>query len=132
MRAHASATFSIAGWDEDPYAELEDGAKFTRATVKKTFRGEVEGEATLVYLMFYDAGGVATFTGLEHFVGRIGERAGSFVMQRQGNSSSGVVWETFSIVPDSATGDLRGLRGAGRIALTGHAEEYPFELDYEL
>lgn len=76
--------------------------------------------------------GVATFTGLEHFVGRLGERAGSFVMQRQGDSASGVVWETFSVVPDSATGDLRGMCGAGRVALPEHAETYPFELDYEI
>jgi hypothetical protein len=43
-----------------------------------------------------------------------------------------VVWETFSIVPGSGSGERRGLRGAGRAALPDHAEAYPFELDYEI
>jgi hypothetical protein len=44
---------------------------------------------------------------------------------------SGQAKESYSVVPGSGTGGLRGLRGDGSSAL-GHGTEYPFMLDYEL
>jgi len=131
MKKTANARFAINSWDEKPYSEGPDQPKLTRATVIKTFTGDIEGEGRVEYLMMYRTDGSATFVGLERIVGRIGARAGSFVLQRSGVFESGQAKESYSVVPGSATDDLRGLAGDGSSAV-GHGTEFPFVLSYEL
>jgi hypothetical protein len=127
----ANARFAIKNWDEKPYSEGPDLPKLTRASVTKTFTGDIEGESHLEYLMMYRSDGSATFVGLERVVGRIGDKKGSFVLQRTGVFEGGQAKETYTVVAGSATGDLSGLRGEGRSSV-GHGMEHPFALDYEL
>ncbi len=127
----ANARFAIKSWDEKPYSEGPDLPKLTRAGVTKTFTGDFEGEGQVEYLMMYRSDGSASFVGLERFVGRIAGRTGTFVLQRTGVFESGQARESYSVIPGSATGELRGLRGDGNSAV-GHGTEYPFVLNYEL
>jgi len=122
--------FVIKKWDEQPYCESEGLPKLTRASVQKTFTGEIEGEGTVEYLMMYRSDGSATFVGLERVSGRIAGRAGTFVLQRTGVFESGLAKESYSVVPGSGTGELRGLRGEGGSAV-GHGMEHPFALNYD-
>ena len=131
MKNRANARFAIKNWDEKPYSEGPDLPKLTRATVTKTFTGDIEGEGHVEYLMMYRSDGSATFLGLERISGRIGGRTGSFVLQRTGVFEGGQAKESYSVLPGSATGDLRGLAGTGTSAV-GHGMEHPFVLDYEL
>lgn len=128
---HAKARFAIKSWDEKPYSEGEDLPKLTRASVAKTFTGDLEGEGQVEYLMMYRADGSAAFVGLERVVGHIGGKAGSFVLQRTGVFEAGQARESYSVVPGSGTGELRGLRGKGASSV-GHGMEHPFTLEYEL
>ncbi|HZM25863.1 MAG TPA: DUF3224 domain-containing protein, partial [Gemmatimonadales bacterium] len=84
MKKRASARFTIKNWDEKAVSEGPDLPKLSRATVTKTFTGDIEGESQVEYLMLYRSDGSATFVGLERVVGRVAERAGSFVLQRTG------------------------------------------------
>jgi hypothetical protein len=127
----ATARFAITSWDEKPYSEGPEQPKLTRASVAKNFTGDIEGEGSVEYLMMYRADGSASFVGLERFVGRIEGRTGSFVLQRSGAFDGGVAKEEYSVIPGSATGELRGLEGNGTTALA-HGTEYSFTLDYEL
>jgi hypothetical protein len=130
MSKHATATFEVKSWNEKPYNEIEGGPKLTRASVTKSFHGDIEGHGAVEYLMMYRDNGTASFVGLERVVGRIGDRSGTFVLQHVGTFESGaakVIWE---VVPGSGTGDLRGLRGAGGFAST-QAQRYPIKLDYD-
>ena len=127
----ANARFTIKSWDEKPYGEGPDLPKLTRATVTKTFTGDIAGEGQVEYLMMYRGDGSATFVGLERIVGQVAGKAGSFVLQRSGVFENGVAKETYLVIPGSGTGDLRGLRGEGTTAL-GHGTEYSFALSYEL
>ena len=131
MKNRANARFAITNWDEKPYSDGQDLPKLTRASVTKTFTGDIEGEGQVEYLMLYAADGWATFVGLERVVGRVAGKAGSFVLQRQGAFEDGRATETYSVVAGSATGELRGLRGEGASSV-GHGLEHPFVLDYEL
>lgn len=131
MTKRANARFAIKSWDEQPYSEGKDLPKLTRARVIKIFTGDIEGEGQVEYLMMYRSDGSATFVGLERIVGRIGDRTGSFVLQRSGVFESGKATESYSVIPGSASGDLRGLRGDGSSAV-GHGTEHPFVLNYEL
>jgi hypothetical protein len=131
MKQSATARFAIKSWDEKPYSEAQDLPRLTRASVTKTLSGDIEGEGQTEYLMMYRSDGTASFVGLERVVGRIGGRTGAFVLQRIGVFENGQAKESYSVVPGSATGELRGLRGDGRSAV-GHGTEHPFTLDYDL
>lgn len=127
----ANARFAIKSWDEKAYSEGQDLPRLTRASVTKRFSGDIEGEGQVEYLMMYRSDGSATFVGLERVSGRIGAQTGTFVLQRTGVFEDGQAKESYSVIPGSATGQLRGLRGEGTSAV-GHGTEHPFMLDYEL
>lgn len=130
MSERARATFQVKGWDEKPYSETGEGLRLTRATVTKTFSGDIEGEGSVEYLMVHRADGSADFVGHELVVGRIGDRSGSFVLQHRGTFDGGTAKATWLVVPGSGTGELSGLRGEGGFE-SAHAEEYAITLDYE-
>jgi len=131
MKQTANGRFAIKSWDEKPYSEGPDLPKLTRATVKKTFTGDIEGEGQVEYLMMYRSDGSATFIGLERITGSVAGKAGTFVLQRTGVFEDGQAKESYSVVPGSATGELHGLRGEGTSSV-GHGMEHPFTLSYEL
>jgi hypothetical protein len=131
MKRTANARFAIKGWDEKPYSEAQGLPKLTRATVSKTFSGDIEGESQVEYLMMYRSDGSASFVGLERVVGRLNDKSGSFVLQRVGTFEGGQAKESYSVVSGSGTGELRTLRGEGTSSI-GHGSEHPFTLTYEL
>jgi hypothetical protein len=131
MKKSANARFAIQSWNEKPYSEGQDLPRLSRASVTKTFTGDIEGEGQVEYLMMYRSDGSATFVGLERVVGRIGGKTGTFVLQRIGVFENGQARESYSVIPGSATGELQGLRGDGSSAV-GHGMEHPFSLSYDL
>ena len=131
MTRSANARFAIKSWDEKPYSEGQDRPKLTRASVAKTYTGDIEGEAQVEYLMMYRSDGTASFVGLEQVVGRIGGKTGTFVLQRTGVFEGGQAKESYFVIPGSGTGELQGLAGDGSSSV-GHGMEHPFTLSYEL
>lgn len=131
MKKSANARFAVKSWDEKAYDEGQDRPRLTRASVTKTYTGDIEGEGQVEYLMMYRGDGSATFVGLERVVGRIGGKTGSLVLLRTGIFESGQARESYSVIPGSATGELHGLLGEGNSAV-GHGMEHPFTLTYEL
>jgi len=129
MTSHATGTFKTTSWDEKPYAELEGAPKLTHAHVITSYQGDFEGEGTGDSLMFYGNEGTATYFGFERVVGRLAGRSGSFVLQGAGTWKDGVATTTWSVVPGSATGELKGLRGEGGYE-AGAEMEIPYRLHY--
>jgi hypothetical protein len=129
MSSQASATFELKSWQEKPVQELDGGGKLTRASIVKAYQGDLEGSATLEYVMFYRADGTADFVGLEHVVGRIAGKSGSFVLRHIGTFEGGKATVSCSVVPGSGTGDLQGFCGNAGFAV-GHQDRYPITLDY--
>jgi hypothetical protein len=131
MTTRATGTFEIDSWDEEPYDELE-GTKLARARVAKTFHGDVEGTSTTDLLLAYGAEeGSAAYVGFERVVGSIHGRSGSFVLHHTATSSPEGRSATWSVVPDTGTGGLLGLRGEAEISV-GLGGEHSFALDYDL
>lgn len=131
VKKTANARFAIKSWDEKPYSEGEGLPRLTRAIVTKAYTGDIEAEAQVDYLMTYLSDGSASFVGLERVVGRIGEKTGTFVLQRIGAFEGGLAKETYAVIAGSATGELQGLEGNGSSEV-GHGMEHPFALTYEL
>ena len=129
MPTRAVTTFEITAWDETTYAEPTDGPKLSRATVRKTFQGDLTGESTAELLMSQAPDGAAGYVAMERVVGRIGERSGSFDVQHcatQGGADPQAFW---FVVPGSGTGDLRGLRGT--VTYQHDERGATFTLDYD-
>jgi hypothetical protein len=130
MSDQAATTFQVKQWEEKPIEGMEGGPKLTRASISKSYRGDIEGEGSLEYLMIHREDGSANFVGLERVVGRVGGRTGSFVLQHTGSFEGGTAKATWFVVEGSGTGELRGLRGEGGFA-SAHAEHYPITFNYE-
>ncbi len=128
---HGASKFEVTKWDEKPYYEKEGEPKLTRASVEKTFRGDIEGKSTLEYVMAYAPNGMTSFVGIEHVQGRLGKRSGSFVIQHTGTDDGQEATGTWHVVPGSATGELAGLKGEGQFKADRNDTNYAFEMDYD-
>jgi Protein of unknown function (DUF3224) len=126
MSTRATGTFDVDSWEQEPYDD-RDGVQLARARVTKTFHGQIDAQSTAELLL----AGAQAYVGLERIVGRIHDRSGSFVLQHSASQSGGAQTASWSIVPESGTGELLGLRGEARIVVEpdgGHT----FTLDYDL
>lgn len=125
MTTQATGTFEIKSWEEQPYDEIDGGAKLARARVIDAFHGDIEGEGTAECLIAYGADGSACFAQVERVVGRLGDRAGSFVLQVSGTYAGQTAKGTWFVVPGAGTEELRGLRGEG--VFVAHHGPHPIE-----
>ena len=64
MDKHVSADFEIGAWDENPFDEAVGVAKLTRASVTKTYIGDIDATSTTEWLMAYEPDKSARFVGL--------------------------------------------------------------------
>ena len=111
----ARGSFTIDSWDEEPYAETDGGGKLTRASVKQSFAGDIEGEGETEWLMCYRPDQTADFVGLGRVVGSVGDRSGSLVLESTGTFDGKEAKGPLAIVPGSGTGDLKGIAGEGEL-----------------
>jgi hypothetical protein len=130
MSQKTEATFTIDSWDENTQESFDGGRKITHASVRKTYRGGIQGHGWLESVMAYGDDGTATFVGLERVTGRLGTLSGSFVLRHIGRFESGVARAKLRVLPGSATGDLVGLRGEGEFAVA-EPQEYLFSFEYK-
>jgi uncharacterized protein DUF3224 len=127
----AKGNRELKKWEEKTYSETQGGPKLTTSTVVNSLHGDIEGEATLEYVMIYFADGSATCIGLEQVTGRLGSRSGSFVLRHEGKFENMTAKISFTVVPGSGTGELKGIRGEGHFATQGHTAPYTFDYSFE-
>ena len=128
----AVGKFEIKDWKEMPYQEFGDGCKLTRASVTQTFRGDIEGDGSVEWLMYYHSDGTAEIVGLQRFVGTLGGRQGSFVLETRGRFDGVEAKGSWFVIDGSGTDQLKGVRGHGTFVAphgpTAHITlEYGFE-----
>jgi len=116
-------------WDGKPAADVP-APKTTVARDSATMAGEIEGAVAERWLMSYAADGTARFVGLTHVTGTVAGRTGTFVLQHAGRFDADGLHSDFTVVPDSGTGELSGISGAGTITYTG-PEEGPTRYTFE-
>jgi hypothetical protein len=125
VSTQATGTFKIDAWDEQPYAD-----KLTRAQVKATYSGDIEGQGETEWLMCYREDKTADFVGFQRIVGRVGERSGSFVFESTGAFDGKEAAGPITIVRGSGTGDLAGITGSGTFSAPMGGEP-SVSLDYD-
>jgi hypothetical protein len=136
MSTRATIPFEVTGWNETPWDEPTEGPRLARATVRKVFRGDLEGESVAELLLCHypaDFSAGAGYVASERITGRLGGRTGTFVLQHSGLSGGAGDAADGSIVghvvPGSGTGELAGLRGTARITQAPDGK-HTLTLDY--
>ena len=131
MGNRAVAPFTIEGWEEDVYDE-RPGARLSRTRITKTFTGDFAGTSEVSALMCAGAvEGSAAYVGFERFTGSLHGRTGTFVLHHTASGSGGRRGGSWTIVPDTGTGELTGLSGTGEISVDEDGA-HTLVLEYEL
>lgn len=115
-----SGTYTPTKWDEVDYLIVSESIKSTRASVEFQFVGDIEGLATVEYLMFYTSfdpahlhESQAHYVGQIRIIGTLQGKAGSFALNDSGTFSAGVANSRIEIIPRSGTGELSEISGEG-------------------
>ena len=115
---------------EPPYLE-QDGLNLNRNVVSKTFHGEMAGTSEAQMLAAFTATpGSAGYVAIEHFVGSVNGKSGSFVMQHSGTMNRGDAQLTVGIVPDSGSGELTGI--SGTLDIENDDGQHSYVLNYAI
>jgi Protein of unknown function (DUF3224) len=125
VSTQAKGTFKIDSWDEQPYAD-----RLSRAQVKATYSGDIEGQGETEWLMCYREDKTADFVGFQRIVGRLGGRSGSFVFESTGAFDGKEATGPLAIVQGSGTGELEGIVGQGTLSAPMGGEP-SVSLDYD-
>lgn len=131
MEHKAVAPFTIEGWEEAAYDE-RPGARLSRTRITKTFTGDFAGTSEAETLMCVaPVEGSAAYVGFERLAGSLHGRAGTFVLHHTASGSGGQRGGSWTIVPDTGTGELTGITGAGEIVVA-EGGAHTLMLVYEL
>ncbi len=126
----ASGPFEVKLTPQPPTTGLEP-ARLGRQTIDKRFHGELEAYSLGEMLSVAgEVPGSAGYVAIERVEGRLHGRQGSFVLQHHGVMDRGVPTLSVTVVPDSGSGELAGLRGTMQIRIEQGQHTYHFE--YEL
>jgi hypothetical protein len=131
MSTHLEGVFEVTSWSEEQVGGPEGAAKVTTTGIGQRLTGGIEAETRWDMVMTYRDDGTADFVGYQRLQGRIGDKAGTFVLQGLGEFDGKEARTRLVVVPGCSTGDLTGLRGSG-LAVAPMGSTGTFSLDYEL
>jgi hypothetical protein len=126
----ASGTFDVSlkplPMDNDPGSPL-----LGRMSIDKQFHGDLDGASKGQML----TGGTiiknsAGYVAIERVIGALKGRKGSFILQHTGEMNRGEPSLVITVVPDSGTDQLEGLKGTMKIDID--AGKHSYNLDYVL
>lgn len=130
---HVSGPFdvkTIPQKADNPHAEA---AKIGRMALDKKFQGALDATSHGEMLgAMSDVQGSGGYVALERVTGTLDGHSGSFVLQHSSTMTRGVPKQSIFVVPDSGTGDLKGLTGTMTIRFeSGGAHFYDFNYAIE-
>ena len=133
MTSHAKGPFDVKLAPQSlAFDDSDDGAARGRMSLDKHFHGDLEAVSKGEMLTaMTGTQGSAGYVAIERVTGTLGGKRGSFILQHTGTMDRGAPQLVITVVPDSGTDDLVGLRGTMTIDVAaGGAHSYGF--DYTL
>ena len=123
-----SGTFNVHMEPLETTLPAEEGVQLARMRLDKTYQGELDASSAGEMLSAVtDVPGSAGYVALERVVGTLSGLSGRFVLQHSGTMSGGESHLLLEVVPDSGTGQLKGLRGQMGIRIEDGQHHYDFE-----
>jgi len=125
MTNRASGTFEVKMSPQDQGADMPVG----RMMIDKQFQGDLVGTSKGQMLMASSDSvkNSAGYVAIEKVTGTLDGRRGSFYLQHNGVMTRGVGELTITVIPDSGTEQLVGLRGKMNIIIAEGKHSYEFE-----
>jgi hypothetical protein len=132
MTTRAIGTFEVTMNPEPPY-DSNEGASIGRVSIKKQFSGDLQATSTveMIGARSVQVKGSAGYVAIERVVGKLHGKNGSFVLQHSGTMTRGKGELHVTVVPDSGTGELKGLAGRMTIEITDGNHAYGFEYSFD-
>jgi Protein of unknown function (DUF3224) len=132
MSERAAGSFDVKVTSQKPDTQVARAANLGRLTIDKRFHGDLEGTGKGEMLATQtDVPGSAGYVALERVTGKLRGRSGGFVLQHSATMTRGTPVSTITVVPDSGTGELRGI--SGRMTVTVAADgTHSYEFDYRI
>jgi hypothetical protein len=129
----AAGSFDVKVTPQKPDTQIARAANLSRLTIDKRFHGDLEGISKGEMLATQsDVPGSAGYVAMERVTGKLNGRSGSFVLQHSATMTRGTAASTIVVVPDSGSGELRGISGRMTITVAadgGHTYELEFRLE---
>jgi Protein of unknown function (DUF3224) len=121
----AKGTFEVKLSPQDEGTDAPVG----RMTLDKQFQGDLIGTSKGQMLMASSSNvkGSAGYVAIEKVTGALNGRNGSFYLQHSGTMTRGVGELTITVIPDTGTDQLVGLRGKMNIIIADGKHSYEFE-----
>ncbi|MGI5274548.1 DUF3224 domain-containing protein [Nonomuraea sp. CA-218870] len=124
--------FDTADWNAEPPLEERDGVSLGRVTMTKKFHGALDATSTVhLTIVTTPVEESKAYVAVERVEGTLDGRSGSFVLLHGATSDRGGQSLVVSVAPDSATGELRGLRGDMDIRIAPDGS-HSYVFDYTL
>jgi len=124
----ATGQFDLTKDTEPPY-DNAPGAAIARAVITKQFHGDLTGTSiTHMTQAMTDHDGSAGYVAMERVNGTLDGRTGTFVLQHHALGDRGQRTLSITVLPDSATDQLTGLRGQLDVDISNGRHDYI--LDY--
>ena len=124
---HVTGTFEVRLQPQDSRQD----AGLSRMSLDKVFHGPLQGSAKGEMLAARTAEeGSAVYVAIETVTATLEGRQGTFVLAHRSFLERGAQSQAVSVLPDSGTGELAGLRGEMKIRIEGGQHYYDF--DYRL
>lgn len=118
MTQSASGPFDVKITPQKPDSEVAEDAKIGRMTIDKQFHGDLEATSKGEMLATQtEVEGSAGYVAMERVTGTLHGREGTFVLQHSATMNRGVPDLSIAVVPDSGTGELKGLIGKMNIVV---------------
>jgi len=127
MTTHARGAFEVK-LTPQPKEEKAASPTLGRMSIDKRFQGDLEATSKGEMLTAgTDVKGSAGYVAIERVTGALHGRSGDFALQHSGTMTRGAPQLTITVVPDSGTGELRGLAGKMAITIADGKHSYDFE-----
>ncbi|MEJ3659318.1 DUF3224 domain-containing protein [Actinomycetes bacterium KLBMP 9759] len=121
--------FDLTSWDDETYDDAE-GATLQRVRNTKSFEGGISGTSVADLLMAVAGEDSAAYVAIERVTAEVDGRKGTFVLRHSAYAGAEGATMQVDVVPQSATGDLRGLTGTLTIERSDDGEHtYAFTYD---
>jgi hypothetical protein len=114
-----------------PVENIADDALIHRRSIDKTFHGALTGTSQGQMLSSgTTTEGSAVYVAVERVTGTLDGRAGTFALYHTGVMERGAPALSVTIVPDSGTGELAGIKGT--LSIDPMDKRHYYTLHYEL
>jgi hypothetical protein len=126
MSQTATGTFSVKLLPLSLEGQAE-GSQLARMSIDKQIVGDLVATTQGQMLSaMTDVKGSAGYVAIERVTGALHGRQGSFVLQHTGTMNKGSPSLSVTVVPDSGTGELKGLVGEFKIIIAEGVHRYEF------